>query len=81
MKNEKKIQIALRNISKKYGNHSILDNINIDIYQGDFVCIFGKSGGGKTTLLNIIGTLEYYDSGEILCFSKRNPSLDRKSVV
>ena len=78
MKNEKKIQIALRNISKKYGNHSILDNINIDIYQGDFVCIFGKSGGGKTTLLNIIGTLEYYDSGEVLCFSKRNPVKNKK---
>ena len=41
-----KPQISLKNISKKYGNHKILENINLDIYQGDFICIFGKSGGG-----------------------------------
>lgn len=68
-----KPQISLKNISKKYGNHKILENINLDIYQGDFICIFGKSGGGKTTLLNIIGTLEEYDEGELICFSKYNP--------
>lgn len=68
-----KPQISLKNISKKYGNHKILENINLDIYQGDFICIFGKSGGGKTTLLNIIGTLEEYDEGELVCFSKHNP--------
>lgn len=68
-----KPQISLKNISKKYGNHKILENINLDIYQGDFICIFGKSGGGKTTLLNIIGTLEEYDEGELICFSKHNP--------
>ena len=65
--NVNKPQISLKNISKKYVNHKILENINLDIYEGDFICIFGKSGGGKTTLLNIIGTLEEYE--------------DRKSVV
>ena len=34
-----KPQISLKNISKKYGNHKILENINLDIYQGDFICI------------------------------------------
>lgn len=73
MSNEKKMQISLKNICKKYGNHCVLNNINLDIYQGDFICIFGKSGGGKTTLLNIIGTLENYDSGIVECFSKADP--------
>ena len=68
-----KPQISLKNISKKYGNHKILENINLDIYEGNFICIFGKSGGGKTTLLNIIGTLEEYDEGELICFSEHNP--------
>lgn len=73
-----KPQISLKNISKKYGNHKILENINLDIYEGDFICIFGKSGGGKTTLLNIIGTLEEYDEGELICFSKHNPFRNEK---
>ncbi|SFE74783.1 ATP-binding cassette domain-containing protein [Peptostreptococcus sp. D1] len=73
MQKEKELQITLRNISKKYGNHSILKNISLDIYQGDFVCIFGKSGCGKTTLLNIMGTLENYDMGKVICFSKNDP--------
>ena len=73
-----KPQISLKNISKKYGNHKILENINLDIYEGDFICIFGKSGGGKTTLLNIIGTLEEYDEGELICFSEHNPIRNRK---
>ena len=78
MQKEKELQITLRNVSKKYGEHSILENISLDIYKGDFVCIFGKSGGGKTTLLNIIGTLENYDSGSVTCFSNRDPIKDPK---
>ena len=73
-----KPQISLKNISKKYGNHKVLENINREIYEGDFMCIFGKSGGGKTTLLNIIGTLEEYDEGELICFSEHNPIRNRK---
>lgn len=75
----KKLQISLENISKKYGNHTILKNININIYEGDFICIFGKSGEGKTTLLNILGTLEDYDSGKMMCFLKTDPVKNRKS--
>ena len=39
MQKEKELQITLRNVSKKYGEHSILENISLDIYKGDFVCI------------------------------------------
>lgn len=46
-----KPQISLKNISKKYGNHKILENINLDIYEGDFICIFGKSGGGENSII------------------------------
>lgn len=78
MQNERKLQIVLRDVSKKFGNHRILENINLDICQGEFVCIFGKSGGGKTTLLNIIGTLEDYDSGRVFCFSEQDPVENKK---
>ena len=73
MQNDVDTQILMKNITKKYGEHLILENIDLQIRKGDFICIFGKSGGGKSTLLNIIGTLENYDSGDLISFSKQNP--------
>lgn len=54
MQNDVDTQILMKNITKKYGEHLILENIDLQIRKGDFICIFGKSGGGKSTLLNII---------------------------
>ena len=51
MNNE--VQISLKNVNKSFGAHHVLNDVNIDINKGDFICIFGKSGGGKTTLLNM----------------------------
>lgn len=59
--------IKLHNISKNYcgknADRQVLNNINIDINQGEFVCIYGPSGCGKTTLLNIIGLMDTYTQG------------------
>lgn len=66
-------QIILKDIRKNYGSRRILDGVSMEISQGDFICIFGKSGGGKSTLLNIMGTLETYDGGTVRCFSIDEP--------
>ena len=58
--------IELKNISKKFGDHQILKDFSLEIPEGDFVCITGESGKGKTTLLNIIGMLEPADSGTLM---------------
>ena len=71
-------QVSLRNVNKSFGAHHVLKDINLNINEGDFICIFGKSGGGKTTLLNIIGTLESYDSGDMSSFAKLNPIKKKK---
>jgi len=42
-----------------------LDHVNLDIEEGEFICLSGPSGSGKTTLLNAIGGLDKPDSGEI----------------
>ena len=76
MSNE--VQISLKNVNKSFGAHHVLNDVNIDINKGDFICIFGKSGGGKTTLLNILGTLETYDDGEMRSFEKQDPIKKKK---
>ena len=57
--------LEMRNINKKFGNKTILDNFSYQFQRGEKVGIIGKNGVGKSTLLNIIQGLETYDSGEI----------------
>ena len=57
--------LELRNINKKFGDKTILDNFSYQFQRGEKVGIIGKNGVGKSTLLNIIQGLETYDSGEI----------------
>ena len=53
--------IKVKNLSKSFNNHLVLNNISIDINKGDFISIVGPSGAGKTTFLNILGTIDDYD--------------------
>jgi len=53
--------IKVKNLSKSFNNHLVLDNISIEIKKGDFISIVGPSGAGKTTFLNILGTIDEYD--------------------
>lgn len=68
-KNNKPL-ISLKGISKIYemGDEAVHanDNINLDIYKGEFVAIVGKSGSGKSTLMNIIGALDVPTEGTYL---------------
>ena len=58
--------IELININKKFGEKVLFCNFNEVIRNNEFVVFSGKSGCGKTTLLNIIGGIETIDEGEIL---------------
>ena len=62
--------LSLRNISKEYhtGGETVkaLNNVSLDFRTNEFVSILGPSGGGKTTLLNIIGGLDQYTSGDLI---------------
>ena len=66
--------IKVKNLSKSYNNQLVLDNISIDIKKGEFISIVGPSGAGKTTFLNIIGTIDSYDKNKntSLLFNKIN---------
>ncbi len=73
--------ISLKNICKSFGNKVIFDNFNLNVEEGEFLCITGVSGKGKTTLLNIIGLLEKPDSGSINIMGYNNPEIDSKSGI
>jgi iron(III) transport system ATP-binding protein len=55
----------MRNISKKYGANEVLRDINLDIEEGEFVCLLGPSGCGKTTLLRLLAGLDTPTGGQI----------------
>jgi lipoprotein-releasing system ATP-binding protein len=58
--------LSLKDISKSFSQRGIvLDNLNLDVNEGDSVSIMGPSGSGKTTMLNIIGLLDKPDKGTI----------------
>ena len=67
------IAIQIENLSVSYSKNDALHNISLQINKGDFACIIGPNGGGKTTLLKtILGTLKY-DSGKITTNAKGGP--------
>lgn len=61
----KKIIVRLRDIEKIYGGKSVIDHLNLDVVQGEFLTLLGPSGCGKTTTLRMIGGFEDTDGGQI----------------
>lgn len=62
----KKAMVELQGISKAYDGQTILDDLNLEIYENSFVTLLGPSGCGKTTTLRIIGGFETPDKGKVL---------------
>ncbi|HSH53134.1 MAG TPA: ABC transporter ATP-binding protein [Bacteroidales bacterium] len=58
--------ISAKNITKSYGDLKVLKEIDLTIEKGEITSIVGPSGAGKTTFLQILGTLSRPDSGEVL---------------
>ena len=75
------MSLVLKNVSKTFDdtNQATLKNVNLEIKQGEFLCVVGRSGCGKSTLLNLIAVLEKPTSGEILLNGKpvTGPGADR----
>ena len=58
-------QVILKNITKRFGNVTAVDNISLDIQDREFIVLVGPSGCGKSTTLRMVAGLEEITSGEI----------------
>ena len=58
--------IQIKNLSKEFGKVKALDNINLNIYKGEWLAIMGPSGSGKSTLLNILSLMDNPSSGKYI---------------
>ena len=71
---EKEVLISLRNVIKEFpsgeGVSRVLKGINLDIYKNEMVVVLGESGCGKSTMMNIIGGMDYLTEGELLIEGK-----------
>ncbi|HDT8015763.1 TPA: amino acid ABC transporter ATP-binding protein [Enterococcus faecalis] len=59
-------KILVKHLVKKYGDNTVLNDINVSINEGDVVCVIGPSGSGKSTFLRCLNQLEEASSGDII---------------
>jgi zinc transport system ATP-binding protein len=62
--------ISIENVSFRYNNRNVIDHLNFNVYQRDFVGLIGSNGAGKTTLLRMIVSLMLPDQGNIRLFGQ-----------
>lgn len=76
------MKIKVKDLCKSFGNLTLFDHLTLEIPEKEITCIYGTSGCGKTTLLDIIGFIEPYQSGKIFYDGKqvRNKASQRKML-
>ncbi len=73
------VKVRVENLTKKFGDLLVLDKISFDVHQGEFLCIVGPTGCGKTTFLNVLSKLLPATDGEI--FIDGEPADPRKHNI
>jgi NitT/TauT family transport system ATP-binding protein len=70
LQNEAPSKLSVQKVSKHFGSGArsvhALDDVSLEVGEGEFVCLVGPSGCGKSTLLNIIAGLEHPDAGQVI---------------
>ncbi len=78
---EKEIVISIKHLKKSFGDCTVLNDVNLDVCRGESVVLLGKSGTGKSVILqNIVGLL-YPDEGEVTVLHRNVSELDDDSLI
>ncbi len=72
--------VLLEGLEVKYGNKTVLENIFLEVYPEEIVCVVGPNGGGKTTLLKVILGLKEYSKGKVLILGNPPDKVNRKEM-
>lgn len=72
--------LEIKQLSKSYGGHKALSNVNLHFEKGKVVALLGPSGSGKTTFMNIVAGILPYKHGDVL-ISGEEPSEKTKAIV
>ncbi|WP_457356491.1 ABC transporter ATP-binding protein [Roseateles sp. P5_D6] len=74
--------VQVQGLAKRYGDATVFDHVNFTLTEGEFVCIIGHSGCGKTTILNVLAGLEQASNGHVFMAQREvnAPGLERGVV-
>lgn len=77
----KKELIKINNLNKEFGKVKALNNINLSVYEGEWLAIIGPSGSGKSTLLNILSLMDTPSSGEYILDNENLEQMDEEQKI
>ena len=58
--------VEMRSVVKRFGDHVVLDGVDLQVEKGEVIAIIGRSGSGKSTLLRCLNGLEAVQSGDVI---------------
>lgn len=73
--------IKIVNLNKEFGKVKALNNINLSVYEGEWLAIMGPSGSGKSTLLNILSLMDNPSSGEYILDAENLAQIDEEQKI
>jgi phospholipid/cholesterol/gamma-HCH transport system ATP-binding protein len=72
--------VIIKDLTKSYGDHHILNGFNMELYEGETLVIMGKSGSGKSVMIKCLIGLESHDSGTITIMNKNLDKMDADTL-
>lgn len=76
----KEVIISGKNITKSFGENTVLHGINVELYAGDFTVVMGSSGSGKSTLLYVLSGMDRASGGQVVCCGQNITNASEKEL-